>query len=330
MKQKLFLLACLLTAGFALVLNAEVLTNSTVYKMVDQGLNKKIILAKIQSADSTAFDVSVEALLSLRDRGIPDDVILAMVYKTDRSVTSERQQPVTEKPGIFYTTYSGEKKIKANSFTGSTMDPDFVTALFGVDVEKFGLTISGNHSENVITDKQPEFIFRFAPGEIRRQNEASEIWCFEASDTPKDFILGKFGSSYNSRKLNHGSVGEYGFGASGPERVDRKGFSFEEIAPYTFKVKVTKPLKNGEYGFVFSQSFKDHTIPSYTVFDFRITDYTRETFDRIQPGMKYSEVAKLMQYQPRHKKKDHRVEWNFPGAGKVYFKQGVVVDKQPE
>lgn len=56
----------------------DILTNETVVKMMKDGLSEAIIIAKIRTSESR-FDTSAEAMNQLKQAGVPDTVILAMV-----------------------------------------------------------------------------------------------------------------------------------------------------------------------------------------------------------------------------------------------------------
>ena len=58
----------------------DVLTNQTIVEMVASNFSQEIIIAKIKSSKNT-FDTSAEALKKLKEAGVPDTVILAMVQK---------------------------------------------------------------------------------------------------------------------------------------------------------------------------------------------------------------------------------------------------------
>lgn len=87
MKKILLPVLFLLLAGGALA-QAEVLTNATVIEMSKVGLDKEIILKKINESGNT-FDVSANALIELKKANVADEVIALMLGKsapkTDKS-----------------------------------------------------------------------------------------------------------------------------------------------------------------------------------------------------------------------------------------------------
>jgi len=68
---------CLLL--FALISGpGDPMTNQEVIDLVGKGISSKLIVAMIKNA-KPQFDTSMETLLALRDKGIPDDVLEAML-----------------------------------------------------------------------------------------------------------------------------------------------------------------------------------------------------------------------------------------------------------
>ena len=64
----------------------ETLTNEKVVEMVKNGFSEQIVVAKIKSSKNS-FDTSTEAIKQLKNAGVSDSVILAMVEKTSSSGT---------------------------------------------------------------------------------------------------------------------------------------------------------------------------------------------------------------------------------------------------
>ena len=67
----------------------DALTNQTIIEMVASDFSQEIIIAKIKSSKNT-FDTSAAALKKLKEAGVPDTVILAMVQKASgMEITTE-------------------------------------------------------------------------------------------------------------------------------------------------------------------------------------------------------------------------------------------------
>ena len=71
---------------------AEVLTNQNVIAMVRAGLPESLILSKIQSTDAR-FDLSSSGLISLKQGGVSDTVLLAMMNRLNAGSTTASAAP---------------------------------------------------------------------------------------------------------------------------------------------------------------------------------------------------------------------------------------------
>jgi len=73
------------TAGTATARSAETLTNQTVISLVQAGLGPETIVAKI-GASAGSYDTSTNALITLKQAGVPDSVIAAMLNRSKSPV----------------------------------------------------------------------------------------------------------------------------------------------------------------------------------------------------------------------------------------------------
>src|SRR5438445_13765204 len=82
----MILLELLLTtpSGFA----QEVMTNQTVVEMVKAGLSESVVVAKIGTS-STNFDVRTDALIALKNNGVPEKVIEAILSPSAPAASAE-------------------------------------------------------------------------------------------------------------------------------------------------------------------------------------------------------------------------------------------------
>src|ERR1700688_5062671 len=85
-------IACFLTtAAMALPQQAQKpLTNDDVVKMVKGGLPEDIIVSAIQAA-ATNFDISADALISLKNAGVTQPVMAAMIAAESNKRTAGSQ-----------------------------------------------------------------------------------------------------------------------------------------------------------------------------------------------------------------------------------------------
>lgn len=232
--------------------------------------------------------------------------------------------------GLYYKeSANGAIKIPAHTFTGRTTVSEF-NLLFD-NVKSYGLTLYQPSANIAITDHTPEFLLILDPSNNTNTSDYKSDWVFSTATSPAEFLLCKLHQSKQSRILKIGKSYEDYVTTIGPECVDHENLEVKQVSDNTYLLKPTSKLKNGQYAIVYTGALANDKIPPYTVFDFSIVNYTAETLERIKPGMLYSEVAEIMQFQPKKKKKTgNRTEWVFPGAGKVYFQRGAVVEVVPE
>lgn len=77
--------------------SAEVLTNASVIDLSKAGLDKDVIISKIE-ASQTSFDLSTNGLIALKKEKLDNDIIKAMLNKTNAG-SSEQVRPVKPQPG---------------------------------------------------------------------------------------------------------------------------------------------------------------------------------------------------------------------------------------
>ncbi|MEN8258004.1 MAG: hypothetical protein ABFS09_09105 [Thermodesulfobacteriota bacterium] len=109
----------------------EILTNRSVERMVAAGLSPDVVRAKIKGTKSN-FDVSIDEILDLKERGVPDDIIKAMVdAAANKNIAPPRndydQGGQYHEPGQRYepnTNYSGayRPQVKADPIAKLTSD----------------------------------------------------------------------------------------------------------------------------------------------------------------------------------------------------------------
>ncbi len=71
-------------AGSTKSANSETLTNDGVIRMVRAQIDKQLIMTKIATAPSVKFDVSVNGILSLKENGVPPDIMNLMYNRSQR------------------------------------------------------------------------------------------------------------------------------------------------------------------------------------------------------------------------------------------------------
>jgi hypothetical protein len=87
------------TGGVAPKQNEAPLTNKDVLQMISMEFSEGVILDKIHAAKTTNFDISINALKSLKDAKVPDAVMQAMIQATSAAQASyEHPAPNPDDP----------------------------------------------------------------------------------------------------------------------------------------------------------------------------------------------------------------------------------------
>src|ERR1035438_666154 len=97
MKRILRLMSCLLLVTRT-VATAEALNNGSVIQLHKLGLGDSTIVAKIK-ASTCQFDTSVDALKTLKDAGLSDEIIQAMLLVSTSPAPAPVPAPVAAAPG---------------------------------------------------------------------------------------------------------------------------------------------------------------------------------------------------------------------------------------
>jgi hypothetical protein len=275
MKQMLRLFACLILLTATLV-KAETLTNDSVIQLHKLGLADSTITAKIK-ASTCNFDTSVDALKTLKEAGISDEVLQAMLLVS--SSVKAAPAPIAATPaadpndpkaphasGIYrYEEIDGKPKM--TQMSPSRVDDVSTGSGFGMafgGTAKTRAVLSGAHAQTQLKETEPVFYFYFA------KSEASLGSMDVAATSPDDFELGALEAHISHdqpvRRLEISKVNMGGYHA-GLNRKDVRPFTTEKISDGIFKV-TPAALKAGEYAFV--QVVGARMVTALKMFDFGI------------------------------------------------------------
>ncbi len=239
----------------------ETMTNIDIISLVKAGLSTSIIINKIRSSKSD-FDLSVDSLIALKQAGVTDDVVGAMLEaKNGKTVSgattaSSEARPVGDPNdpnaphdfGIYLFEQNGEGKrmtqlapnVSAQNRTGG----GFTAAVtpFGLGKVKTKANLPGTTANLQLVRARPVFYFYLDP-KTGGLNTASGI-----PSTPNEFALVRFNVRSDNREVTIAKVNAWGAkGGLSDEYV--VAFDFEDLGNGVFKITPKIDLKNGEYGF---------------------------------------------------------------------------------
>ncbi len=234
----------------------EVMTNDEVITLTRAGLSSSIIVGKIRSSKSD-FDLSTDALIKLKQSGVSDDIVTAMLEaKSGKSTASAAGPSMSGDPndpmskhgyGIYlYEDRGGERKmtqlapnVSAQNRTGGM----FTSGLtYGIGKVKIKSNLPGRSATLQIKDTQPVFYF-YLDITSGGMNTSSGV-----PSTPNEFAMIRFNQRSDNREVTIGKANAFGAkGGLSDEYVVQ--FNAQDMGNGVFKVTPSTPLQKGEYAF---------------------------------------------------------------------------------
>ncbi len=236
----------------------ETLTNDEVISLVKAGLSNAVVINKIRTSKSN-FDLSTDSLIKLKQSGVGDDVVAAMLEaKSGRTVasstatvggaTGDPNDPTApHNYGIYlFEEKDGVKKmtqltpnVSAQNRTGGLFTSSMT---YGLGKVKIKANLPGTTAKLQLNQAQPVFYF-YLDTKSGGLNTASGV-----PSTPNEFTLIKFNVRSDNREVTIGKSNAFGAkGGLSDEYVVQ--FNTEDMGNGIFKISPTATLKNGEYGF---------------------------------------------------------------------------------
>lgn len=168
-------LRCVLILTFLFTPNVfavqQKLTNQDVLKMVKAGLSPEIIEQTINSSDQ-AFDVSTDALIKLKQEGVPDAIVQAMILRAKNGEKPSAQQGPNRDGCLSDNMFlvDGAKRVELKYSNTETRTALGAGALLGRG--KGFATLKGSRAENRTTNSSPIFEELYLPVGMRPDGAA--------------------------------------------------------------------------------------------------------------------------------------------------------------
>lgn len=246
----------------------EVLTNKSILDMLELGFTSDVIVGKIQTTKSS-FDTTVEALKNLKEKGVDNAIIIAMMHSQKSEQEKEKENKI-ERTGIFVKTGGEYKKIYPTVFSGSKTNTLGAALSYGLADAKIKSTLNGEHSQNIVETNSPEFYFYFDPSQSSELSLKATNWWFTVASSPNEFVLVKLKSKGRKREMEIGTVNLYAGNSIGVDEKDIIKFKIEALNDHEFKVTPTWLLEPGEYCFYYQGIVPVGGFSNQAVFDFSI------------------------------------------------------------
>ncbi|WP_213806498.1 hypothetical protein [Granulicella sp. dw_53] len=221
------------TEGPLMEVAPKTLSNDSIVRMVKAGLGDELIVQTIQ-AQPGRYNTDADALVVLKEAGVSDRLITAMMNKSRRQITAahEALAPVTPEVneiGVYYKDRNGNwvpvepeiVHIKSGGWVKSTVT-------HGIIKQDRNGHINGRESKLVL--QRPIQILIYVPEGI--------------SATEYDLV--KFRLNSNSREFRTLTGGV--FHSTGGADRDEVKFTPEKTAPRTYQFTMDQKVDGGEYG----------------------------------------------------------------------------------
>lgn len=276
MKNRMFVLflamAVMLSVSAVVSAQDETMTNEEVISLTKAGLASSIVIGKIRTS-KTNFDMSTDALIKLKQAGVGDDVVTAMLEaKSGRSsgggssssgaapvgATGDPNDPMSKHNyGIYmFEEKDGQRKmtqlqpnVSAQNRTGGM----FTSSLtYGIGKVKIKTNLPGRNAALQLKETQPVFYF-YLDVTSGGLNTSSGV-----PSNPNEFSLVRFNQRSDNREVTIGKANAFGAkGGLSDEYVVQ--FKAEDMGNGIFKVTPVAALKIGEYGFMLTNSGNSNT-----------------------------------------------------------------------
>ena len=272
--RKLILLFLLIVSETAISqTKIDTLKNETIIKLTKSKLPESVITQKINQSVCN-FDVSVDALIKLKENQVGDNIINLMIQKqakAEAASLSQTKNNSNDKNHIF--TESGIYFLKGDKYIN--LDPTIVTTsspksgFFNV---KYKSQIEGAEANYQLDKKRPDFYLNFEPvtkslndanantSSTNKENYLDQLFnkvgygysnSTSQAVSPNDFKILKLDKNKNKREFVSGKISSFGKTDMSIDDKNIVNFKYEKITANTYKVKFDHDLVPGEYCFIY-------------------------------------------------------------------------------
>lgn len=242
-------LAIFLMAACSLLAAQQALNNDSVIKLVKAGLSDSLIVSTIDASPGT-YDTSANGLIALKNAGVSDKVIAAIVMKASGATeappatqTESKLPPGIDEVGVYYKNKNGgwtEMMPEVVNFkTGGVLKSLATDGIVKGDVNGH---VNGQHAK--LKGTLPFVMAVYLP-------EGTEI---------TEYQLLHLRESHNSREFRSVTGGV--FHESGGAKRDTLDFQPVKLAPRVFEITLPQSLEKGEYGLLPPGSYASSNMAS--------------------------------------------------------------------
>ncbi len=250
-------LAATLALCLAGAAHAETLRNDDVVALLEAGLGEEAVIAKIETSDGD-FVTDTQTLLALRAKNVPSPVIAAMVKRANGTVRYDDASPdpkVPHTPGFYLLeNAAGQGRMRkidpiasTQTKTGGILGYAFTGGIASASIKA---VLPGETAQTQTLNRRPAFYVYFDPPG-GNQSAIFSTGFGNAIITPNELSLVDLMEKKDRREARVGSLNIAG-SKTGVMDKDQIPFSYEQVAPYVYKITPDSDLAPGEYGFLFA------------------------------------------------------------------------------
>ena len=248
---------------FASPAAAETLTNATVISLVRAGLGNEAVIAKIKASDGK-YDLSTNDLITLKNEGVPGDVIAAMLDASVKpagpaAMSLTDINPMTPHPSGVYLIDTQANRldridptVSSQAKTGGIWGYALTGGIASMSIK---VAVGGEAARVAAPSGRPSFYFFFDESNPSTSNLAS-AWAAGSAQTvtsPGEFTLTKLMQKKGRREARVGST-NIGGSKMGVMDHDRILFDYDMVRPGVYKITPKQALEPGQYGFIYALS----------------------------------------------------------------------------
>jgi hypothetical protein len=243
---------------------AETLTNETIVKLAGLKLGDGLIISKIKTSNCS-FQTGIEDMMKLKEAGVSDAVIQAMVEASaaKNTVAAEvAKNPLPpdpndprspHDPGVYWLPKERRAKdmvpLEPTVYSGGKSGGMFTSALtYGIAKTKWKAVVRGGRANLRMFEEKPKFWFYFE--EKSHGLSQSANWWAGAS-SPNEFVLAKLSAKKDERELVVSQFNAFG-SSKGTQSKDTVVLKIEKVAPGVYRVTPEEPMRPGEYCFFYA------------------------------------------------------------------------------
>jgi len=258
--KRLLLVAALAVTFPTCAYAGDKINNDTVISLLQAGLGDEAVIAKINASD-VDFNLSTDQMIALKQKGVSGPVIAAMLKRSSPGVSAaslDSIDPMIPHPAGVYMVQNWDglarmqrldPTVSSQAKTGGFLGYALTSGIASMSIKAAIQNEAARYSAKVPT---PVFYFFF--DEANGQPQQTTSWAAGTAATvtaPSEFTLVELMQKKGRREARVGSV-NIGGAKTGVMDKDRLSFDYELVRPGVYKVTPKRPLKAGQYGFIYS------------------------------------------------------------------------------